>query len=208
MTLNCSLKKGVLTLRGIRYFSKENEKFNFKLHKVFDVSEIENRVKLFNSEWFIDTSRQDMYFAHKDTNTYFLVEHSNHWQYGDKYSPEFKCLDPDLWELIRPIVEELESSVNGKMGKVVLINLPENKNVSEHKDKGDYLDIIRRFHIPIFTNENVLFTINDETKIMKSGECWEINNSKLHSVKNEGSKNRVHLMIDIMPMIGVNSCNA
>jgi hypothetical protein len=185
-------------MRNVRYFSKQNEKFNFKLHKIFDISEIENKIRLFNSEWLIDTSRQNMYVPHKNTNTYFLIEHSNHWQYGDMYMPQFKCLDKELWESVKPIVKYLESIIDGKMGKVVLINLPSGKDILEHQDKGDYLDIVRRFHIPIITNENVWFKVEDEVKNMKAGECWEINNSKPHSVKNEGIENRIHLMIDIM----------
>lgn len=195
-------------MRSVGYFNKQNEKFNFKLRKTFDISEIENKIRLFNSEWFIDVSTQTKYWPHKSTNTYFLVEHSYDWQYGDEYIPEYRYLNIELWEAIKPIVNYLESVVDGKMGKVMLVNLPGGKDVLEHKDSGDYLDIVRRFHIPIITNDNVWFKIEDEVKNMKAGECWEINNSKLHSVKNEGVENRVHLMIDIMPMIGVNSNNA
>lgn len=192
-------------MRGVRYFNKEKENFNFKLYKIFDIDKIKNHISLFHSEWLIDTSRQDMYKPHKYTNTYFIVEHSNHWQYGDKYSPEFRYKDKKLWEMVRPIVEDLERIINGKMGKVILINLPANKNVLEHKDHGDYLDIVRRFHIPIITNKDVFFKIENEIKNMKAGECWEINNSKLHSVDNKSNEDRVHLLIDIMPMIGVQS---
>jgi len=195
-------------MRSVGYFNKQNEEFNFKLHKTFDISEIENKVRLFNSEWFIDTSRQDMYWPHTSTNTYFLIEHSNDWQYEDKYMPESRYLDIELWEIVKPIVNYLESIIGGKMGKVVLINLPGNKEILQHQDSGDYLDIVRRFHIPIITNKNVYFQVGDEVKNMKAGECWEINNSKPHSVKNEGVENRVHLLIDVMPMIGVNSNNA
>ena len=122
--------------------------------------------------------------------------------------PEYRCLDIELWQIIKPIVNYLESIIGGKMGKVVLINLPGNKEILKHQDSGDYLDIVRRFHIPIITNKNVYFQVGDEVKNMKAGECWEINNSKPHSVKNEGVENRVHLLIDVMPMIGVNSNNA
>ena len=195
-------------MRSVGYFNKQNEEFNFKLHKTFDIAKIENKVRLFNSEWFIDISRQTMYWPHTKTNTYFLIEHSNGWQYEDKYMPEYRCLDIELWQIIKPIVNYLESIIGGKMGKVVLINLPGGQEILQHQDHGDYLDIVRRFHIPIITNKNVYFQVGDEVKNMKAGECWEINNSKLHSVKNEGVENRVHLMIDVMPMIGVNSNNA
>ena len=34
---------------------------------------------------------------------------------------------------------------------------------------------------------------------MKVGECWEINNSLLHSVENNGKTERIHLLVDILP---------
>jgi hypothetical protein len=34
---------------------------------------------------------------------------------------------------------------------------------------------------------------------MGTGECWEINNSRIHYVNNGSKIDRVHLLIDIMP---------
>ena len=34
---------------------------------------------------------------------------------------------------------------------------------------------------------------------MQEGQCWEINNAKNHSVENNGTTDRIHLLIDIMP---------
>jgi aspartyl/asparaginyl beta-hydroxylase (cupin superfamily) len=77
--------------------------------------------------------------------------------------------------------------------------------VSEHTDKGDYLSTVRRFHIPIITNDLVSYTVNGERVHMKQGECWEINNLKSHSVLNESDTDRVHLLIDIFPIAGPKS---
>lgn len=43
------------------------------------------------------------------------------------------------------------------------------------------------------------FGVGDEKINMKSGECWEINNSRTHFVDNNSETDRVHLLIDIMP---------
>ena len=51
--------------------------------------------------------------------------------------------------------------------------------------------------IPVITNENVYFTVGNETKIFKEGEFWEINNSgKVHSVSNKSDKGRINLIAD------------
>ena len=186
-------------IRGVGHFSKMSEEFNFNFYKNFDVIQIQEHLKTFNEEWVLNTFRQDTYIPHKDTNTYFLMDHSNNWLYGDEYKLIEMYQDISLWKLIEPIVKDLEQKVMGKMGKVILVKLPAGKKVGKHNDHGDYLDVVRRFHIPIFTNDNVVFTINNEFKNMKVGECWEINNSKVHDVSNNGNTDRVHLLFDIMP---------
>jgi hypothetical protein len=179
--------------------SKINENFNFRFHRNFDVTAIQEKMNSWNDEWSLDKSRQEMYPSHKETNTYFLMEHSNNWQYGDDYVPEYKCEDEEMWKLVQPIIAEFEKFIPGKVGKAVFIKLPAGKDVGGHRDFGDYLDVVRRFHIPIFTNPNVEFTVRDETLNMKVGETWEINNNRLHAVKNAGDTDRVHMLFDIMP---------
>jgi hypothetical protein len=37
---------------------------------------------------------------------------------------------------------------------------------------------------------------------MKEGEIWEINNNeKEHSVENNGNEDRIHLLIDFLPIL-------
>lgn len=186
-------------LDGIGNLIKLKENFTFKFYKFFDVSKIQEHISKYNDEWIIDTSRQDTHDAHKYTNAYFIVEHRSDWKYGEEYNANFVCKDFKLWELVEPITKELELIVDGKIGKVTLIKLFDKKNVSPHRDYGDYLGFVRRFHIPIFTNESVLFGIETTKQHMAVGECWEINNSKSHFVINSGNDDRIHLLIDVMP---------
>jgi len=186
-------------INGIGNLKKRSEDFTFRFYKNFDITNIQTHILDYKDEWTIDTSRQDTHDSHKYTNAYFIVEHRSDWKYGEPYSSEFVCKDFKLWEMVKPIVRDLELYIDGKVGKVTLIKLPSDKNVLPHKDYGDYLGFVRRFHIPILTNKKVLFGIETHFQHMKAGECWEINNSKSHFVKNEGSSNRVHLLIDIMP---------
>jgi len=54
-------------------------------------------------------------------------------------------------------------------------------------------------HIPITTNDKVVFTVDGEKKNMQVGEFWEIDNSQDHSVENQGNEDRIHLIVDWMP---------
>jgi mannose-6-phosphate isomerase-like protein (cupin superfamily) len=53
-----------------------------------------------------------------------------------------------------------------------------------------------RIHIPVQTNAQVEFYIEDEKIPMPEGTCWYLNLSLTHRVNNFGLTDRVHLVID------------
>jgi hypothetical protein len=179
--------------------SKSDEKFKFLQHGTYDVSDIVSHLSTFNSEWLLDTSRQELYKDHEHTLSYFLTEHSNQWKLGDPYLLENRCVDLKLLELVQPLMSHLEAIHKGKVGKALFIKLPAGKVIAPHYDGGEYLHVVRRNHIPIITNDGVSFTIDGDSRHMAVGEIWEVNNNKLHSVANTGATERVHLLIDIIP---------
>jgi hypothetical protein len=120
-----------------------------------------------------------------------------HWNIGSPF--EKKTIDEDIFSLVYPIILELEKRMVGVSARVLLIKLNANSKVFVHKDSGDYLSTVRRFHIPIITNEKVSYTVGGETIHMPEGSCYEINNLRLHSVDNDSDYDRIHLLIDIMP---------
>lgn len=179
--------------------NKIDDLFNYRFHGNFDVSGIAEHLSTYSDEWFANKDRQTTYEVHKETNSIFVYDHSNTWRLGDKYDLIVNNAQSTLTELVSPIVKSLESIHDGKVGKCVFIKMPAHKSVGQHRDSLDYLGAVRRHHIAIVTNENVIFFVNNESKNMKVGECWEINNNLLHSVENNGDSDRIHLMIDILP---------
>ena len=85
---------------------------------------------------------------------------------------------------------------NGKIIRAIITRLKPNSEIPSHKDGGTSLIICNRTHIPLQTNNNILFYVGGEERILKVGEVWEIDNSKIHSVKNNSNKYRTHLIID------------
>jgi hypothetical protein len=69
--------------------------------------------------------------------------------------------------------------------------------VSPHTDLGEFLESIHRVHIPVVTNENSFYFVGDERVQMKVGEMYEIDNQRVHWVKNDGDTDRVHVIINI-----------
>ena len=183
---------------------KELYDFNFKFYKTFNVNSISKGVLDLKDEWNLDKFRQNARYPerrnpHLYTHTFTIQNHSIDWNFGDKIESEIK--HAGLLSDVSEIVKDLELMCEGVSGRILLIKLSANKDVSEHTDKGDYLSTVRRFHIPIITNDLVYYTVNGEKINMKQGECWEINNLKSHSVLNNSNIDRVHLLVDIFPGI-------
>jgi hypothetical protein len=107
--------------------------------------------------------------------------------------------DIKLLKEVDKIIKDLETHHNGKCGVAMIVKLFSDNNVLPHADDSPYLSAARRHHIPIKTNKDVLFFIDGEPKHLSVGECWEINNNKVHSVTNSSEEDRVHLIIDIIP---------
>lgn len=53
-----------------------------------------------------------------------------------------------------------------------------------------------RLHIPVVTNPELKFYLEEERVVMDEGSCWYLNLSLTHSVRNDGATPRVHLVID------------
>lgn len=53
-----------------------------------------------------------------------------------------------------------------------------------------------RIHIPVLTNPQVEFTLDEQKIEMREGEAWYLNFNLHHSVRNDGGSDRVHLVID------------
>ena len=68
-----------------------------------------------------------------------------------------------------------------------------------HVDDLYYFKIVQRFQIAIATNRNVVFSINDQTRVFEQGDCWMINNLLKHSIANDGETDRINLIVDILP---------
>jgi len=80
---------------------------------------------------------------------------------------------------------------------VRLMKLKAGAKILKHRDAElSYEHGEARLHIPLQTNEEVRFILDDELLPMRTGECWYINANLYHSVENNGSTDRIHLVID------------
>lgn len=82
---------------------------------------------------------------------------------------------------------------------VRLMKLNAGSVIKKHKDaQMNFENGEARIHIPVKTNDQVEFYIEDERINMKEGECWYLNLNLEHNVNNFGSEDRIHLVVDCM----------
>lgn len=166
----------------------------------FNVENIKNEIIEYSNEWNLDTTRQNLYKTHKNTVMYQLKFMDYDWV------PENKDLSYNVNELktteakteYNNIIKTLEQFYNGVVVRSELVGLMPNSIVRKHIDEGNMFKFSKRCHIPIITNENVYFTVLNNTINMKEGGCYEINNAMPHGVENKSNVLRVHLILDII----------
>lgn len=114
--------------------------------------------------------------------------------YPDPTSTDFR--DTPLLERC-PYVREVLAAFPCPQRTVRFLRLKAGSSIKEHKDYSlGYEDGEVRFHIPVLTNPDVEFVLNQVRVTMGEGECWYLDFNLPHRVANRGTTDRVHLVID------------
>lgn len=80
---------------------------------------------------------------------------------------------------------------------VRLLNLHAGSHIAEHVDGATEFEQGEvRLHVPVTTNDAVAFHVDGARIVMAPGECWYVNVNLPHRVDNDGSTDRVHLVLD------------
>lgn len=96
-----------------------------------------------------------------------------------------------------PAVQEFINQLDCPIMAVRLLNLAAGAVIKPHRDHGlCFENGEARIHVPIFTNPQVQFFIEEERLIMLPGQCWYINANLTHHVANAGAEDRIHLVVD------------
>jgi len=173
----------------------------------FDITALRERVlALSEADWNADTSRQQTFDAHTRTQTIKLI-----------FDADYRHIDPtvhaafaDFEPLIAPLMAHIrgfylqslrqrrvaEKHGPGYFIRLILTRLAAGAEITPHADDGHSLKRCHRIHVPIFTHSDCLFTVGGLTWNMPEGEMWEINNRRIHAVKNGGTAPRIHLILD------------
>ncbi len=169
--------------------------------KDYNVDALVEYSKLLDSEWNYDTSRQETYKTHKETQMFPVRFMDYEWNPGD----QINVVDKNEISSIEAkrefdyIITDLENIYDSKAVRIEFVKMPGKTSIRPHVDGGEMLYLIRRCHLPMVTHEDVLFTVLDNTMNMKAGSAYEINNGMPHSVINNSNVDRIHLIVDLLP---------
>lgn len=96
-----------------------------------------------------------------------------------------------------PSIRKLLSTFHCTVRSVRLLNLAAGAVIKPHCDHElSFEQGEARLHIPLITNADVAFYIQEQRVMMQTGECWYINANLRHQVTNGGKTDRIHLVID------------
>lgn len=110
--------------------------------------------------------------------------------------PDTICVDAPVLDAL-PGFRSALASFDCPLRGARLMRLTAGSSILEHRDPA--LDAAQgsvRLHVPIVTNAEVCFWLNDQRVAMMPGETWYLRLSDPHRVDNRGTSDRVHLVID------------
>jgi hypothetical protein len=180
---------------------KKNTEWSILPIKEYSLNSLIKYTSSLSEEWLYDTSRQDSYKTHKDTNMFQIKFMNYEWNPGDPINivDVNSITDQEAKKEFDELINDLELEYDAKAVRIEFVRMLSNTSIRPHIDGGDMLYIIRRCHIPLITNDKVFFTVLGNTVNMKTGTAYEINNGMLHSVENNSDSDRVHLIVDLLP---------
>jgi hypothetical protein len=98
-----------------------------------------------------------------------------------------------------PYFESIVDSFRCEKERVRLLRMRTGAIIESHVDPGNGWSWgIARLHIPITTNEGVSITLDGQRLVMKPGELWYLDVQRVHSARNAGDTDRVHLVLDLV----------
>lgn len=96
-----------------------------------------------------------------------------------------------------PYLSSVMSWFQCELTFVRLMKLEAGAVIKPHSDRElSFEDGEVRFHVPVQTNAEVLFQLEEDKLHLAEGSCWYLNFSLTHAVENLGNSARIHLVLD------------
>jgi len=182
---------------------------DFKKIGMYEVSDIQERVKSFTEEqWLKESWRRKKFQVHRDTQSIYLIMDED----GRHTNPTEHPALAENQDILQPLLDYVrrqfgqtidspelnENDSPGYFVRMLFVKLLPGGSIPLHHDTGRSMRTSHRIHLPLVTNDGVEFTVGDKTRYLLPGELWEINNRHRRTVRNNGTEGRVHMIMDFV----------
>jgi hypothetical protein len=111
--------------------------------------------------------------------------------------------DRPLWNEWKPLLEPVLASATADYGyerpafpRVMLARMAPGGEIEPHDDTNPAAKWPHKIHVPLVTNPDVTFFVDDVPYHFEVGEAVEVNNLAVHAVTNGGTTDRIHLIFE------------
>jgi hypothetical protein len=107
---------------------------------------------------------------------------------------------------LAPSIREVIDQFPCERNRIRLMQLKPGGKILRHSDPLHTIDPrLVRLHVPVVTNADVHFLVNDARIQMNPGEAWHVDVRFPHQVENRGTTTRVHLVMDLVRNAAIDS---
>lgn len=148
--------------------------------------------------WDVFRLRQQRFAVHDDTRS-IAFQWSARALTGSHTVMTSSYPSPALAEAVNACAARLAQAYHGTVESLLLTELGPGRHIARHRDSGPLLERTHRCHLPVVTNPDVTFMIDDIGHHLCAGTAYEVDNMRPHAVANDGATARIHLICNILP---------
>lgn len=111
--------------------------------------------------------------------------------------------DRPLWAEWRALLEPVMAQATAPYGyarseypRIMLARMRAGGMIQPHRDANPAAKWPHKIHVPLMTNDKVIFFVEGIGYRLEEGEAVEVNNMGVHSVANRGDSDRIHLIFE------------
>ena len=124
-------------------------------------------------------------------------------RFVDNFQDWRQSHDRPLWAQWRALIEPVLAQATRPYGyaraafpRVMLARMAPGGVIKPHRDANPAAKWPHKIHVPIQTNDKVVFFVEGIGYRMAEGEAFEVNNMGVHAVENNGDSDRIHLIFE------------
>jgi hypothetical protein len=149
--------------------------------------------------WYINETRNKM--ANLEQTQSIILRYFDDYKNAGKSDYLNYVEDKEIYQVfknpINKIKDELRKYYDFKNYLCFIAKLLPKQTVGMHIDRGSFLDQCHRVHIPIKTNSQVYYIIENSRYSWEKNKIYEFDNTRMHGVENNSDEDRIHLLFNL-----------